>query len=257
MQSALYVSLSAQVSIEKRLETIANNMANMKTAAFRADAVKFESAMSRAASQPVAFASPGENFISRKAGSVTQTGNSLDVAVAGNSSPLLGDPLNPGNTTWMAFAGPGGPVYTRDGRMQITNTGELQTLTGYPVLDSGGTPVTIDADAGPISIARNGTITQGTNQVGVLGLFDIPADAKLQRFANSGVIPDRPATATLDFVNTGFQQGYVEGSNVDPLLELTQMMTAQRAFQGVSSLIESSEGTMQNAIRTLGEPSKS
>ena len=256
MQSALYVSLSAQVSIEKRLETIANNMANMKTAGFRADAVKFESAMSRAASQPVAFASPGENFISRKVGAVTQTGNSLDVAVAGNSSPLLADPLSPGSTTWMAFAGPAGPVYTRDGRMQITSTGDLQTLTGYRVLDAGGTPITVDADAGPVSIARNGAITQGRNQVGVLGLFDIPADAKLQRFGNSGVIPDRAVTTTLDFVNTGFQQGYAEGSNVDPLLELTQMMIAQRAFQGVSSLIESSESTMQNAVRTLGEPAK-
>lgn len=61
----------------------------------------------------------------------------------------------------------------------------------------------------------------------------------------------------LDFTNMGFQQGYVEGSNVDPMLEMTQLMTASRAFQGVSSLIESSESTMQNAIRTLGEPAKS
>jgi flagellar basal-body rod protein FlgF len=242
MQSALYVSLSAQVSLEKRLETIANNMANMKTAAFRADAVKFETAMSNAASKPVAFSTPGDNFISRKAGSVTQTGNNLDVAVVGNA--------------WIGFTGPNGAVYTRDGRMQISANGELQTVTGYPVLDAGGTPILVDPDAGPLIIARNGIISQGTNQVGVLGLFDIPADAKLERFGNSGVVPDRAATAVVDFVGAGFQQGFVEGSNVDPLLELTQMMTAQRAFQGVSSLIEGSEGTMQNAIRTLGEPSK-
>jgi flagellar basal-body rod protein FlgF len=242
MQSALYVSLSAQVSLEKRLETIANNMANMKTAAFRADAVKFETAMSNAASKPVAFSTPGDNFISRKAGSVTQTGNNLDVAVVGSA--------------WIGFTGPSGAVYTRDGRMQISANGELQTITGYPVLDAGGTPILVDPDAGPLTIARNGIISQGTNQVGVLGLFDIPADAKLERFGNSGVVPDRAATAVVDFVGAGFQQGFVEGSNVDPLLELTQMMTAQRAFQGVSSLIEGSESTMQNAIRTLGEPSK-
>jgi flagellar basal-body rod protein FlgF len=242
MQSALYVSLSAQVSLEKRLETIANNMANMKTAAFRADAVKFETALSRAAAQPVAFSSPGDNFISRKPGSVTQTGNSLDVAVVGDA--------------WIGFTAPSGSVYTRDGRMQISSTGELQTITGYPVLDSGGAPIIVDPDAGPLTIARNGTISQGTNQVGVLGLFDIPTDAKLERFANSGVVPDRAATAVVDFVGAGFQQGCVEGSNVDPLSELTQLMTASRAFQSVSSLIESSEGTMQNAIRSLGEPSK-
>jgi flagellar basal-body rod protein FlgF len=242
MQSALYVSLSGQVALEKRLETIANNLANMKTAAFRADAVKFETAMSRAASQPVAFASPGDNFISRKPGSVTQTGNALDVAVVGN--------------TWMAFTGSSGTVYTRDGRMQIGSNGELQTVAGYPVLDAGGTPVLVDPEGGPLTIARSGAITQGTNQVGQLGLFEIPAAAKLERYGNSGVIPDRAATAALDFVNTGFEQGFVESSNVDPLSELTQLMTASRAFQSVSSLIDSSEGTMQNAIRSLGEPTK-
>jgi flagellar basal-body rod protein FlgF len=257
MQSALYVSLSAQVALEKRLETIANNMANVKTAGFRADAVKFEAAMSDAAKQPVAFASSGENFISRKSGSMTQTGNSLDVAVAGNATQALADPALPGVTTWMAFAGPNGTtVYTRDGRMQIDNQGQLQTLAGFPVLDAGGAPILVDPDGGPLTIARDGTIAQGRNQIGALGLFDIPADAKLQRFANSGVIPDRPATATLDFVTTGFQQGFAEGSNVDPLTELTQMMTVQRAFQGVSALIEGSESSMQGAIRSLGEPAK-
>jgi flagellar basal-body rod protein FlgF len=114
MQSALYVSLSGQVTLEKRLETIANNLANMKTAAFCADAVKFETAMSRAASQPVAFATPGDNFISRKPGSVTNTGNTLDVAVVGHA--------------WMAFTGSAGTVYTRDGRMQLGTNGECRRL---------------------------------------------------------------------------------------------------------------------------------
>src|SRR4051794_12491032 len=136
MQSALYVSLSAQVSIEKRLETIATNMANMKTAGYRADAVKFEAAMSRAAAQPVAFSSAGDNFINRKPGSVAQTGNTLDVAVIGNTTGnTLGGTAATGGT-WMAFAGPAGTVYTRDGRMQISSTGELQTVTGFPILDA-------------------------------------------------------------------------------------------------------------------------
>lgn len=242
MQSALYVSLSAQVALEKRLETIANNMANMKTAAFRADAVKFEAAMSRAAASPVAFATSGENYISRKVGAPTPTGNGLDVAVAGNA--------------WLAFTGPAGQVYTRDGRMKISANGELQNINGFPIVDAGGAPIMVDPEAGPLTIGRDGTITQGRNQVGVLGLFDIPTDAKLRRFGNSGVIPDRPAVAVLDFVNNGVQQGYVEGSNVDALTELTQMITVSRAFQSVSTLIENSEGSMQNAIRSLGEPTK-
>ncbi|MEW6645302.1 MAG: flagellar basal-body rod protein FlgF [Pseudomonadota bacterium] len=242
MQSALYVSLSAQVALEKRLETIANNLANMKTTGFRADAVKFETALSRAATQPVAFASSGDNFISRKPGGVTRTENSLDVAIVGNS--------------WMAFNGPAGRVYTRDGRMQIAGNGELQTVSGYPVLDAGGMPVIVDPEGGPLTITRNGTIAQGPNQVGTLGLYEIPAAARLERFGNSGVIPDRAASPVVDYLQTGFQQGFVEESNVDSISELTQLMTASRAFQSVSSLIDGSESTMQNAIRSLGEPTK-
>src|SRR6266702_3859165 len=58
MQSALYVGLSAQVALEKRLQTIANNVANVNTAAFRTDVVKFETVLSKAGANPVAFSSP-------------------------------------------------------------------------------------------------------------------------------------------------------------------------------------------------------
>jgi flagellar basal-body rod protein FlgF len=156
----------------------------------------------------------------------------------------------------MAFAAPTGNVYTRDGRMQINRTGQLQTIAGYPVLDAGGLPIIVDPEGGPLTISRDGTITQNNNQVGVLGLFDIPAGARLERFGNSGVIPDRAAAPVIDFMYTGFQQGFVEESNVDALSELTQLITASRALQSVTSLVEGSEGTMQNAIRSLGEPTK-
>src|SRR6266567_502552 len=152
MQSALYVGLSAQVALEKRLQTIANNVANVNTSGFRTDVVKFETVLSKAGANPVAFSSPGDNIISRETGNITESGNPLDVAVVGQG--------------WLAFAGPNGTVYTRDGRLQI----------------------------------------------GTIGLFNIPTDASLDRYGNSGVTPDRPATAISDFTRDGFKQGYVEGS---------------------------------------------
>jgi flagellar basal-body rod protein FlgF len=243
MQSALYVGLSAQVALEKRLQTIANNVANVNTAAFRTDVVKFETVLSRAGANPVAFSSPGNNVISREAGNLTETGNPLDVAVVGQG--------------WVAFAGPSGTVYTRDGRLQIAPNGDLQTLTGFPVVDSGGAQITVDPNGGPLSIARSGAITQDGNEVGTLGLFNIPADANLDRYGNSGVIPDRPATAVTDFTKDGFRHSYVEGSGANPMLELTRLISASRAFEGTNSLVEGTESSLQNAIRTLGEPARS
>ena len=242
MQSALYVGLSAQVALEKRLQTIANNVANVNTSGFRTDVVKFETVLSRAGATPVAFSSPGNNIISREAGNVTETGNPLDVAVVGQG--------------FVAFAGPNGTVYTRDGRLQIAPNGDLQTLTGFPVVDSGGAQITVDPNGGPLSIARNGAITQDGNEVGTLGLFNIPADANLDRYGNSGVVPDRPATAIVDYTRDGFRQSYVEGSGANPMLELTRLISAQRAFEGTNSLVEGTESSLQNAIRTLGEPGK-
>jgi len=173
---------------------------------------------------------------------VTETGNPLDVAVVGQG--------------FVAFAGPNGTVYTRDGRLQIAPNGDLQTLTGFPVVDSGGAQITVDPNGGPLSIARNGAITQDGNEVGTLGLFNIPADANLDRYGNSGVIPDRPATAIVDFTRDGFRQSYVEGSGANPMLELTRLISASRAFEGTNSLVEGTESSLQNAIRTLGEPGK-
>lgn len=242
MQSALYVGLSGQVALEKRLATIANNVANINTAAFHPDAVKFEAVLSKVAAGPVAFSTPGENVISRRAGGITQTGNPLDAAIAGEG--------------WFAFASPTGTVYTRDGRLQITANGDLQTIEGYPVLDPGGAQIMLDPNGSAPVIARDGTITQDRVEMGTIGVFSIPPEAKLQRFGNSGVIPDRPATPVLDFVSDGIQQGYAEGSGVNPMMEMTRLILASRAFEGTSAAVENTESTLQNAVRTLGEPAK-
>jgi flagellar basal-body rod protein FlgF len=240
MQSALYVGLSAQVALEKRLQTIANNVANINTAAFRTDVVKFETVLSRAGTSPVAFSTPGDNIISRQTGNLTETGNPLDVAVVGQG--------------WMAFAGPSGTVYTRDGRLQIAANGDLQTVAGFPVIDPGGAQISVDPSGGPLSISRSGSVVQDGNEIGSLGLFNIPESANLQRYGNSGVIPDQPPTAVADFIRDGFQQRYVEGSGANPMLELNSLISASRAFDGTNTLVQGAETTLQDAIRTLGDP---
>jgi flagellar basal-body rod protein FlgF len=241
MQSALYVALSAQVAMEKRLNTIANNVANMNTGGFRADEVKFEEILSLAAKENVSFASAGQNYISRKAGPVTKTDNPLDVAVQGEA--------------WFAFNGPAGPVYTRDGRFKMNENGDLLTLEGYAVLDAGGAPIVLDPMAGSPNISRDGSITQGENQVGALGLFTLNENGKLTRFGNSGVVSSTPGAVVQDFTSIGVEQGYSEGSNVNPILEMTKMIAVQRSFDGAATTIQETESTLMDAIRTLGPSS--
>jgi flagellar basal-body rod protein FlgF len=238
MQSSLYVSLSAQLSLQRRLDTIASNVSNTSTAGFRAEEVKFETLLSRTPADPIAFASTGDTYLSRRSGELVKTDNLLDIAVQGDA--------------WLAISTPAGQVYTRDGRMQMTATGELQTLNGHPVLDVGGAPIQLDPAAGPMHVARDGMITQNNRQVGAIGLFTINENAKLTRHENSGVIPDQPATPALDFSKVGIVQGFVERSNVNPVMEMTRLIGVSRAFDAITAAISESETSLRDAVKTLG-----
>jgi flagellar basal-body rod protein FlgF len=241
MQSSLYVSLSAQLSLQRRLDSIASNVANATTAGFRAEEVKFETLLSHTPAEPVAFASTGDTYLSRRSGEFVKTDNSLDIAVQGNA--------------WLAISTPAGQVYTRDGRMRMTETGDLQTLNGHPILDVGGSPIQLDPAAGPLQIARDGMITQSGRQIGAIGLFAIDDNAKLTRHDNSGVVPDRPATPALDFSKVGISQGFVERSNVNPVMEMTRLIGVSRAFDAVTAAITESESSLRDAVKTLGSSS--
>jgi flagellar basal-body rod protein FlgF len=241
MQSNFYVGLSAQISLQRRLETVANNVANASTAGFRAEEVKFEQLLSRVSADPVAYATSGQTHLSRKSGELVRTDNMLDVAVQGEA--------------WLALQTPTGTAYTRDGRMKMTDTGELVSVNNQPMLDVGGAPLRLDPNAGPPTIARDGTISQQGRQIGALGLFTIDQRANLTRVENGGVLPDRPAGPALDFGKVGLHQGYIERSNVNPVQEMTKLIMLQHAFEAVTSALKDSDTSLQDAIKTLGATS--
>ena len=85
MQGNLYVGVSAQVSLQRRLETIAHNVANASTVGFRAEEARFETLLSQAGADPVAFAVAGPTFLSRRSGELVRTENLFDVAVEGDA----------------------------------------------------------------------------------------------------------------------------------------------------------------------------
>ncbi|MBV8472381.1 MAG: flagellar basal-body rod protein FlgF [Hyphomicrobiales bacterium] len=237
MQNGLYVALSGQVSMERRLETIANNVANMNTVGFRADGVSFATELAKAGDHNIAYVSPGSTYINRDAGPTTKTGNPLDVAVQGDG--------------WFGIDTRNGVAYTRDGRMRLSENGALETLTGNAVLDAGGAPIMLDPNAGAPVISGDGMISQNGRQVGAIGLYAIDDNANLTRTENSGVVPDKPATPILDFTKNGVLQGYTEGSNVNPIEEMSRLIEVTRGFDGVNAQVSQTEASMQDAIKSL------
>jgi flagellar basal-body rod protein FlgF len=242
MQSSLYVALSGQVALQKRLDTIAHNIANVNTAGFRAEEVSFSTILSRTGTTPVAFASTGQNYISLATGEISRSGNPLDLAVRGDGFFAVKTP-------------DGGTAYTRDGRLHMDASGSLLTVNNYPILDAGGASILLDPSAGPPIIASDGMINQNGRQVGAVGLFQLDPAAQLSRYDNSAVLADKPASPVLDFNNNGVLQGMTEGSNVNPVMEMTKMIDVQRAFESGSNAIQSTETTFTDAIKSLGAPS--
>lgn len=238
MQNGLYVAVSAQVSLEKRLETIADNIANMNTVGFRATGVSFEAQLARAGDSSFNYVSSGEDFISRRLGGLIKTGNSLDFAVQGDG--------------WFAIQTPDGIAYTRDGRARIDEQGMMKTLNGDAILDAGGAPIILDGSGGDLIVSSDGMISQNRKQLGAIGLFRIPEDAKLTRTENSGVKTDKPAEPILDFSRDGVVQGQVEASNVDPVREMARLIAVTRAFDGVAAEASQSESSVTDAIKALG-----
>ena len=180
MQNGLYVAVSAQVALERRLETIADNIANMNTVGYRATGVSFEAEMAKAGETTLNYVSSGSDYLSRRVGGLIKTDNPLDFAVQGDG--------------WFGIQTPAGIAYTRDGRARIDESGTLRTLNGDPILDAGGAPILVDGAAGPLTVSSDGMINQNGRQVGAIGLFAIDPDANLDAAENSGVIPDKPAT---------------------------------------------------------------
>ena len=238
MQDGLYVSLSAQMALEKRLTTIADNVANMSTVGFRATEVKFQDVVTGVGQDAVSYTSPGDTYLSGKAGGLTQTLNPFDFAVQGDA--------------WFGIDTPAGTVLTRDGRFTMTDSGQLVTLEGYPVLDSGGSPIQLDPTAGAPQAGRDGVIRQQGRLVGSIGLFSYDPGPNFTRFGNSGVIPSSQADPVVDRIDVGVAQGFVEESNVNPVLEMTRLIMVQRSFENAMALTRDTETSLDDAVKTLG-----
>ena len=238
MQSEPYVALSAQLSLQQRMQSLAVNVANMKTIGYRATGVTFNTVESQTGKEPVAYSVAGSDYVTRTPGPLIKTDNPLDVAVNGEG--------------WIAIQTPAGKAYTRDGRMQMQPSGALQTINGYPVLDAGGAPIQLDPNGDRVVIGKDGMISQNGAQVGAIGLFLIPQHTQFTRFDNSAIIPQKPATPVLDFNTNGVVQGHIEGSNVNPVLEMAKLMMISRAVESVSSASSDTQNSLKDAVKTLG-----
>src|ERR1700722_12776180 len=152
MENALLIGLSRQTALERQLDVVANNIANVNTAGFKADNTLFEEYLNTPAHEDnfvggdrrVSFVQDRGSYHDLKQGAVDETRNPLDVAIDGQA--------------FLTVQTPGGERYTPDGGLHINNQGQLVTVAGNPVLGTGGLIVFQPTDP-DVSITPDGTIT--------------------------------------------------------------------------------------------------
>jgi len=218
---------------------IANNLANVDTANYkRRSPVAADS--QRLFDRVLGSYMPTVQYTERTdftQGTMRETGNPMEFALAQN--------------TWMRVQDDAGRTFlTRNGRMQIDKQGRLTTDDGLRYLDQGGNPIVVGAgDTAPsqISISPNGQVSDPTSGQawGPIGVFRLDNPQAL-RPAGAGKFEDI-SRQQLQLVADGVQQGYQEGSNVDSLQELVQMIVVQRSFSATQKAL-SSVGRMQDQL---------
>lgn len=244
MENTALIALSRQSTLRRQMDVVANNIANMNTSGFKGEKMMFsEHLMTSRGGEKVLgdklhFVRDVATVRNMSEGPLVKTSNPLDVAVRGEG--------------FLAVDTPEGQRYTRNGSLQVSGDGTLVTQQGYPVLDDGGQPIQFGPGDTDINIARDGTIASETGPIGKLNVVEFENPNDLQLISGGLYFADsQPTKAETPEV----VQGMVEGSNVEPIIEMARMIEVSRAYTGVQKMIEAEDERIKKMVQEYGKPS--
>jgi flagellar basal-body rod protein FlgF/flagellar basal-body rod protein FlgG len=217
MDSGYYAACAGLAAQTQALELVANNLANLGTAGYRGQQATFRSLLAGSgmlAWNPVNaavndFGVLGGSRIDLASGSLTATGNSLDLAIAGKG--------------FFAVQSAQGLLYTRNGGFHRTITGKLVTAQGDPVLGAQGV---INLPHGAVAVSADGTISVDGAVVAQLKVAEFSPDTNLTAAGNA--LYSAPAGSALPAASSSIRQGMLEESNVSSVSGVVQLITIQR-----------------------------
>ena len=250
MDNVAYIALSRQAVLQRQMDVVANNLANVDTAGFKVEQLLVGSqpggpARDDGIRAPAMFVLDGGVGRDFSEGDLRATGRSLDVAIDGDA--------------FFKVQAPAGERYTKDGRFTLNAQGQLVTAAGHPVLDAGGAPITLDPKNGEPTISPDGLISQRTPQgasteVGKLAVVRFDALTVLGKDGDNLYVNTsnaRPQAAR----DVRLQQGAIEGSNVRPIVEITNLIEIQRAYERTAQMIQQTNDLSQTSIDRLARVS--
>lgn len=246
MIRGLYTSTTGMLALMNKQDVIASNLANVNTTGYKKDHAsilsfsevlinasggKSTSGRAQAVGSMSLGAEMGEvNFVNT-GGPLINTGGAFDIAIAGDG--------------FMAIQTPAGEMYTRNGNLTRDSMGRLMDQDGHLVLGENG-PIVIDGDR--VSIDETGAIYVDEKYVDTI---------KIRRFAEGGIQKIgsnmfAASSAGMPADGTIVQQGYLEGSNVEPSSEMVEMIAAVRSFEANQRVLKTHDELLGKAVNDVG-----
>ncbi len=261
--SVLSIAATGMAAQQLNVEVIANNIANINTTGFKRARAEFTDLIYQAERVQGVSSRGQDNVVPEGAqlglgvrtaairnlttqGTLTSTGNQLDIALSGRG--------------WFRITGPNGDtLYTRTGSFNTNATGQIVTGDGYVVQPA----MIIPTNAVSVAVSQSGMVSAviagqtAPQTIGQLTLANFPNEAGLnplggnlyQQTEASGTavagVPGDPGFATIN-------QGYLEASNVDPVKEITDLISAQRAYEMNSKVITAGDEMASTVSKNMG-----
>lgn len=264
----IYVALSGAMAQNLKMDTIANNLANVNTPAFKRDQQLFQEYLTANEKEGGVIQVPripasiesfydmnggDKSFVDSKGsftdfsqGGLKVTGNTFDVALDGKG--------------FFEIATPSGVRLTRAGNFTLDGNGQLVTKDGYPVLNSaepGADPAsrTIKIQPGQmITINDRGQIIQGNENIAQLSVVDVLNPDSLRKIgSNNYAFKDNMPAQIQQLSQPSVRQGFLEGSNVNLVGEMTELIMTQRTFESAQKAMSAYDSMAEKLVNVVGK----
>lgn len=249
MNIGLYQSASALSALERWQENVSQNITSSQTSGYRKRTMNFStqtggelhfeksSRVGGESAMPMTF--PKVNMgISFSPGETQPTKRDLDVAIQGEGFFEIKNP-------------DGSMAYSRNGQFQLRADRTLVTGSGAEVMTDSGSPITAISGTGAIVINRDGTIFQGDASLGKLAVRKFANNAELTPLSG-GLFAAAGGGQPQQVEAPELMQGYVEGSNVNSLREMVDLVLISRAYEANQRIIKAVDDQMQKTLDAIG-----
>lgn len=236
MENTSYIGLSQAKALRSWMDVTANNVANMSTPGFKGQDMLFKEYLTKPkGGDKISMVQDYGTFRNMAQGPLQQTHNPLDLALQGDG--------------FFAVQTDKGVRYTRSGSFMLNDKSQIVTPEGFPVLGDGSQPVTVQPGAAKITVTGKGNVSTELGEAGKIKVvvFDEEQDLVPVGYNMFEAVEQQEKPAD----NTSVMQGMIEGSNVQPIVEMNKMIEILRLYQQTSRMLQTDHDLQRSVISKL------